>query len=111
MSVPLARWWARGWLAGLPVTEDLVDSTLYVLTELVSNAVRQGDGPVRITLELGEDTLRVEVFDVGHRMPRLSDFGPECTGGRGLQLVEALADDWGVRTEDDGKAVWALLAL
>ncbi len=110
MSVPLARWWTRGWLAPLPVPDDVVDSTLYVVTELVSNAVRQGDGPVRIRLELTDGSLRVEVFDRGHRMPRLADFGPDCTGGRGLQLVDALADQWGVEVEVDGKTVWALLS-
>ncbi len=110
MSVPLARWWARGWLAALPVPADLVDNTLYVVSELVSNAVRQGDGPVRIRLELAEASLRVEVFDRGHRMPRLADFGPESTGGHGLQLIDSLADQWGVQVELDGKTVWAHLS-
>ncbi|WP_372728275.1 SpoIIE family protein phosphatase [Nocardioides sp.] len=109
MSVPLARWWARGWLGALPVPADPVDSTLHLVSELVSNAVRQGDGPIRIRLELAERSLRVEVFDHGHRMPRLTTPGPDSTGGRGLQLVDALAEQWGVRTELDGKTVWALL--
>ncbi len=110
MSVPIARSWTYGWLAASAVPDDLVDNALYVVSELVSNAVRQGDGPIRIRLELAETSLRVEVFDHGHRMPRLADFGPESTGGRGLQVVAALTDEWGVEVALDGKTVWAHLA-
>ena len=110
MSVPLARWWARGWLAASPVPAREVDSTLYVVSELVSNAVRQGDGPVRIRLELLDQSLRVDVFDRGHRMPQIADLEPESTGGRGLQIIDSLADAWGVLEQDDGKTVWAQIS-
>ena len=81
-----------------------------MVSELVTNAVRQGDGPVRIRLELADELLRVGVFDRGHRLPRLADLGPESTGGRGLRLVDSLADEWGVEVELDGKTVWAHLS-
>ncbi len=72
MSVPLARSWAEGWLAESCVPPDSGDAVLLVLSELVTNAVRQGDGPVRITLVAADDSLLVEVFDSGHRMPTMS---------------------------------------
>ncbi len=109
MSVPIARWWTRGWLAASTVPEHQVDNALYVVTELVSNAVRQGDGPIRIRLELADQALTVAVFDRGHRMPLLMEPGPESTGGRGLKVVDSLADRWGVEAELDGKTVWAQL--
>lgn len=107
MSVPVARWWARDWLEASGVREDVVDSALVVVSEMVSNAARQEAGSIRLRLELAEGSLWVEVFDGGRRMPRLVDFGPEATEGRGLQLVDSLAEAWGVQEELHGKTVWA----
>jgi anti-sigma regulatory factor (Ser/Thr protein kinase) len=109
MSVPLARSWAEGWLAGSEVPPDHTDAVLLVVSELVTNAVRQGDGPVRLSLHVRDGALDVAVFDTGHRMPVLSDFGPDSTGGRGLHLIDTVCESWGVREEIDGKTVWARL--
>ncbi|HSE69422.1 MAG TPA: SpoIIE family protein phosphatase [Nocardioidaceae bacterium] len=109
MSVPLARSWAEGWLAGSPVPSGQSDAVMLVISELVTNAVRQGDGVVKITLEVAEGTLLVEVFDSGHRLPTLSDSAVDSTRGRGLQLIATVSDDWGVREELGGKTVWARL--
>ena len=109
MSVPLARSWAEGWLAShAPAAHH--DAVLLVVSELMTNAVRQGDGSVRITLEQERQGLRVEVFDRGHRMPVLSASALDSTGGRGLQLIEAVCAEWGVVEQLEGKAVWARLA-
>jgi len=109
MSVPLARSWAEGWLAGSPVPPDRRDLVLLVVSEMVTNAVQQGDGPVRVTLDTDGSTLRLEVFDAGHRLPVLGASDPDATGGRGLQLVDALCDAWGVDEAVDGKTVWAIV--
>ena len=108
-SVPLARSWAEGWLVGSEAAPDLKDLVLLVVSELVTNAVSQGDGMVRVTLEADDASLLVEVFDSGHRLPSLSDAAPDDTGGRGLHLVDAVSDTWGVREELHGKTVWARL--
>jgi serine phosphatase RsbU (regulator of sigma subunit)/anti-sigma regulatory factor (Ser/Thr protein kinase) len=110
MSVPLARSWAEGWLAGTPAPADLAEGVLLVLSELVTNAVRQGDGPLRLTLEALERSVVVEVFDTGHRMPLLGEADLESTGGRGLNLIDAVCEEWGVREELEGKTVWARLS-
>ncbi len=109
-SVPLARSWAEGWLAGSDVPPDQKDVVLLVVSELVTNAVSQGDGPIRVSLEAEDGALRVEVFDSGHRMPSLSDTALDDTGGRGLHLVDAVCDAWGVLEELHGKTVWARLS-
>lgn len=109
MSVPLARSWAEGWLAGSAVPSDQRDLALLVLSELVTNAVRQADGTVRVALEAGSESLLVEVFDTGHRLPALSRSAPDSTSGRGLHLVEAVCEEWGVREKLAGKTVWARL--
>jgi anti-sigma regulatory factor (Ser/Thr protein kinase) len=122
MSVPLARSWAGGWLARR-VPEDELDVVLLVISELVTNAVRQGDGPVQISLQIGPDpgsdpgsdpataerSLLVEVFDRGHRLPVVADSALDATGGRGLHLVDTVSEGWGVREDLEGKTVWARL--
>jgi serine phosphatase RsbU (regulator of sigma subunit)/anti-sigma regulatory factor (Ser/Thr protein kinase) len=108
MSVPLARSWAEGWLSGCMAREHQ-ELALLVLSELVTNAVRQGDSPVRVTLEAADDSLLVEVFDSGHRLPALTDADLDSPGGRGLHLIDAICDEWGVLEELDGKTVWARL--
>jgi serine phosphatase RsbU (regulator of sigma subunit)/anti-sigma regulatory factor (Ser/Thr protein kinase) len=106
-SVPLARSWAEGWLAGSEVPEQARDAARLVISELVTNAISQGEGTVRITLEAADDALLVEVFDTGHRLPSLDDPAADATSGRGLRLVDTLSDEWGVREELEGKTVWA----
>ena len=109
MSVPLARSWTAGWLAVSPVPPDQADVVLLVVSEMVTNAVRQGDGPVRVTLEATDSSLLIEVFDRGHRLPRLNDSPPDSTSGRGLHLIDTVCDAWGVNEELEGKTVWARL--
>ena len=54
--------------------------------------------------------LRVEVADFSSEPPRLGGFDLDAMSGRGLALVEALADRWGVETHRSGKCVWFELA-
>ncbi|MER5782143.1 ATP-binding protein [Streptomyces mobaraensis] len=106
-------------------------------SELVTNALVHTDGGAVVTAVLGggpsavvKGLLRVEVRDTLPRRPvlRAPDAGPPdresgsgmcddrwtgestATSGRGLLLVQALADAWGVRTHGTGKAVWFELA-
>jgi anti-sigma regulatory factor (Ser/Thr protein kinase) len=106
-SVPLARSWAEGWLVGSEVPAPIREAALLVVSELVTNAVGQVDGPVRITLEVAASGVVIEVFDSGHRLPALGEPEVDATSGRGLRLVDSLSDEWGVREELDGKAVWS----
>ena len=85
-----------------------VDVPLLLLTELVANAARHaspGECVVRICLT--GRVLRVEVADSNARLPRpsLTPSWQQETG-RGLLLVESLADRWGTSVVDGGKAVW-----
>jgi len=84
---------------------DVVD---LLVTETVTNAVRHGSGPVTMELFTTSSGVRVAVRDDGSRMPqqRLSSALEE--GGRGLQIVAALATEWGVTPSrtGGGKTVW-----
>ncbi|MEU0337989.1 ATP-binding protein [Streptomyces bobili] len=97
-----------------------VNETLTLITaELSTNAVRHGHIPGRdfhVQLTLAEGTFRIEVTDTrAERQPPSTPRTPASTSesGRGLLLVAALADDWGVtpRPATPGKTVWAELRV
>ncbi|WP_228900560.1 ATP-binding protein [Streptomyces sp. DH1] len=76
-------------------------------SELVTNALVHTDDGAVLTATVGPRALRVEVRDHAGRPPRPRDPRPEeSTGGRGLLLVQSLADDWGVLPWGAGKSVW-----
>jgi anti-sigma regulatory factor (Ser/Thr protein kinase) len=111
-SVPAARRFARSFLVeqGLAEAERGGDVLLCV-SELATNALVHGvpaGRQFRVLLRYDGHVLRVEAHDSGGGVPRV-DRHPEDTdeGGRGLLLVTALADKWGVRERELGKVVWA----
>ncbi|MEU1474042.1 ATP-binding protein [Streptomyces sp. NPDC005760] len=76
-------------------------------SELVTNALVHTDHDAVVTATVGPRALRVEVRDFVARLPRVRAANPDdCTNGRGLALVQSLADAWGVRAHGVGKAVW-----
>lgn len=108
-SVPLARSLLTQ-LLGQWEMEDFVDLAALLITELVANAIRHVPGACAVELTRHDDGLRIAVVDSGTGMPDLQDPGVSEFGGRGLHIVAALADSWGVdRLEDGCKAVWAEL--
>ncbi|MBW5424047.1 ATP-binding protein [Streptomyces sp. BG9H] len=83
------------------------DTAELLTSELVTNALVHTDHDAIVTATLGPRGLRVEVRDfVGrHPEPRAAE-ADDGTNGRGLVLVQSLADAWGVRAHGVGKAVW-----
>ncbi|WP_189547861.1 ATP-binding protein [Streptomyces gelaticus] len=111
-SVPLVRQFVRDALVDW-ACEERSDEVLLCVSELVTNAVLHGVPPGRgfrlhLHLEPVGGTLRIEVHDSGDGEVRLADSWAvsEEEGGRGLRLVEALADKWGVGERNPGKVVW-----
>jgi anti-sigma regulatory factor (Ser/Thr protein kinase) len=108
-----ARAWAldsiRAGLAG--ASDMLLDDAALVISELTTNALRAGGSSVTVSLQVWPGRLRVTVTDRAAGRPRLRQPEVRETSGRGLQVVAALADDWGVTDLDQGKQVWAELAL
>ncbi|MFD4835287.1 ATP-binding protein [Streptomyces uncialis] len=89
---------------------DHHDTVALVVSELVTNAVRYGSRPggdVQIVVDADTSRTRVEVIDRTRRRPRRRRTAHEDTRGRGLLLLDALADRWGVVVHPTGKAVWA----
>ena len=126
----------RGWQ--LPL---LVDDVELAVTELVTNAVLHARTPILVTLCVENGTAEVAVTDYDPRTPRLlshrddllgdldalgtggSDaddprhaglhYGPSgsVTAGRGLIILDAISDQWGVTPHAEGKDVWARLPV
>jgi anti-sigma regulatory factor (Ser/Thr protein kinase) len=102
----VARALGEGWPA--------VDDVLLLVSEVVSNAVRHsasGDGGViDVTVLTAGRTVRIEVGDQGGASePRLANGtsnASRLTGGRGLRIVEMLADRWGHTGDELGRLVW-----
>ncbi|MFE2684523.1 ATP-binding protein [Streptomyces mirabilis] len=95
--------------------DDACDSAALLLTELFANAVRHARGErVRVIIKRpDEDRVYVAVVDrEPRRLPELREAGAEDIGGRGLALIEEMADRWGYDLMGDGlrpwgKRVWA----
>ncbi|MFE4396990.1 MULTISPECIES: ATP-binding protein [Streptomycetaceae] len=115
-STPLARYLLRAYLAGLPSGDRYADTAELLLGELFANAVQHSDAPddrhIEIRFALINSRLRLEVHDAGSGRPSLHTPTPSDEHGRGLFLVDELAERWGCtsRPDDIGKFVWVLIA-
>ncbi|MDI5964222.1 ATP-binding protein [Streptomyces sp. SL13] len=89
---------------------DLRDTAELLLSEVVTNALVHTGGGALLTATLltqGQRTrLRVEVQDDAPHRPYPRPASDDASGGRGLLIVRALADAWGVRPQPVGKSVW-----
>ncbi|MGW5329016.1 SpoIIE family protein phosphatase [Streptomyces sp. NPDC004014] len=101
----LIRAAVRGWGA-----RERADDIELVADELITNALMHTEGAAIVTLRALEGSdrrLRVEVEDSSSALPRRRDAGEDGVSGRGLLLVDRLADVWGVEARGGGKAVWS----
>jgi anti-sigma regulatory factor (Ser/Thr protein kinase) len=82
-----------------------------VVTEMVNNVVAHAHTPMIVLLALHGDTMTAAVRDRSANVPRLTEpVSPTAYGGRGLLLIDSMAERWGSLRLDDGKVVWAVLA-
>ncbi|MFF8293326.1 SpoIIE family protein phosphatase [Streptomyces sp. NPDC016309] len=89
--------------------EERADEIELVADELITNALLHTDGGAIVTLRMlagHERRLRAEVEDRSSALPRRREAGLSGVSGRGLLLVDRLADVWGVESRGSGKCVW-----
>ncbi|MEU0110506.1 MULTISPECIES: ATP-binding protein [unclassified Streptomyces] len=93
----------EGW--GLAERGEVADVAELLVGELATNALVHAESRFRLTLFAAHGVLRCEVADSGRRVPRVLEAG---TGesGRGMFLVDALAQRWGCHRDGPGKTVW-----
>jgi hypothetical protein len=104
-----ARSYARERLARWGL-EGIEGETELIVSELVGNAIRHAKGPIRLRL-IHSTSLICEVYDGSLTTPHIRRATENDEGGRGLQLVAAVAQRWGARYLDDGKCIWAEQSL
>ncbi|MGW1617881.1 SpoIIE family protein phosphatase [Streptomyces sp. NPDC002172] len=85
---------------------DAAFATELIVSELVTNAVRYGDGPIALRL-IRDAALICEVSDGSSTAPHLRRARVYDEGGRGLLLVAQISERWGSRQTPTGKTIWA----
>ncbi|MFE3326490.1 ATP-binding protein [Streptomyces sp. NPDC059176] len=108
-----ARRLVRHALAEWLIPHDVLDTAQLLVSELVTNAVTHAEGPVGLLLlhtwRGGHPVLRVEVTDASTRPAQREEPAEQDEHGRGLDLVETLADRWGQDAFAHGKRIWCEL--
>ena len=110
-SVTRARHFVRDVLLAWNL-EGLVEDAQLATSELVANAVRHAGTDLVLTVAM-DGVVTIAIHD-GHpelRRPVVADAGYLAENGRGLHIVAAIAQDWGITTAANGKVVWFSLAL
>ncbi|HSO96358.1 MAG TPA: ATP-binding protein [Acidimicrobiia bacterium] len=100
------------------VTESLASSigapvevATLLVSELVTNAVLHARTPMVLNVTARDGSVRVEVQDCSAALPALRYYDRTAPTGRGLQMLDVLASQWGVDTDDGYKTVWFELAV
>ncbi|WP_416977828.1 SpoIIE family protein phosphatase [Streptomyces sp. T028] len=91
-------------------SDDQIDSAVLLLSETLTNVLVHTDADALLVAEVtgtpGERRIRVEVTDSGDDLPHRRHPGELASSGRGLVLIELLADTWGVAPRGEGKTIW-----
>jgi anti-sigma regulatory factor (Ser/Thr protein kinase) len=113
-SAPAARSFLTRLLDGWGVAQRVIDDASLLTSELMANAVQHGSGVVSIRIELVDDgKLCVGVHDDADDLPAVRQVDVSSPDGRGLWIVQSVADQWGAEPSEEtaGKTVWFELRL
>jgi anti-sigma regulatory factor (Ser/Thr protein kinase) len=105
-AVPEARQAIRTLLGARGLPADTVDVAELLVSELVTNAVKYGDPPVWLLVELRPGLVHASVSDTSEALPHRREVTPASEGGRGLLVLDALAGSWGAAVAGAGKYLW-----
>jgi anti-sigma regulatory factor (Ser/Thr protein kinase) len=109
VSVRFSRQVIRGLLATFG--SDFIETAAILTDELVANAISHGEPPIVLDVKSDEQRFMVGVTDGGPGAPVHTVADPMAESGRGLTIVDRLADTWGVRDLPQGKCVWFELEI
>lgn len=92
---------------------DVVGTAMILASELITNALRHGSGPITVLVTPAAGEVRVDVADESALSPTPRHATPDDEGGRGLLIVQSLATSWGTESlpQGRGKSVWFTLRV
>lgn len=108
-SVVEARRHVRATLAEWDLA-DLSDAAQLLTSEVVTNSLLHARSPIRLSIEHTESGVRIAVADGSTVVPSMRPRSQSATTGRGLVLLDRLADAWDTEVADGGKTVWFTLS-
>ncbi len=106
-SVAGARHFVRDVLS--EEARETVEAAELMASELATNCVRHARSDFELAIHRSRDEIRVEVSDHGEGQPVVRSPTPREQSGRGLRIVQELAEDWGIIPSPNGKLVWFAL--
>lgn len=96
-------------MAGEPA--EVRDAAVLLTNELVTNALVHGDGRFSLEIDRGRDAIVVAVSDRNPDVPRVLHPSGDREHGRGMAIVDSLADAWGTDWQPTYKVVWFELLM
>lgn len=105
-AVPQARRVLREHLGLTQLSEEHRATAELLVSELVTNAIKYGQPPVWLLVELRPGLVHASVSDTSTTLPYRRDADAESEGGRGLLVLDALAGSWGIEAVECGKYLW-----
>jgi anti-sigma regulatory factor (Ser/Thr protein kinase) len=91
-------------------SSDVLEAAELMVSELATNCVQHARTPFELVISDEQRQIRVEVRDTGGGRPVPRSPTPAERTGRGLRIVEAMSDAWGIDPSSCGKTVWFTLA-
>jgi nitrate/nitrite-specific signal transduction histidine kinase len=107
-STPESARAVRRFVANALPPDAPVDDVVLIASELASNAIRHARTDYTVRLVTDDRLVRLEVSDESRIIPTLQDLGDSH---RGLRIVDQLSEMWGVEPTEEGKTVWANIAM
>ncbi len=98
-------------MAGVSLDSVIAADALLVTSELVTNAIRHGDGVIAFRADIAGDVLRLSIADANPRPPVARTGTVDHPGGYGWPLIQRLAEHVDCSTRADGKTITTALRL
>ncbi|WP_256789972.1 ATP-binding protein [Frankia sp. AvcI1] len=105
-AVPQARRVLREGMRMAHLPEDVRSTAELLVSELVTNAVKYGEPPLWLLIEMRPGLIHASVSDTSTVLPQRRTAAPDAEGGRGLLVLDALAGSWGTVMAESGKYLW-----